>query len=115
MVAQATPPSVSTCSFSDLSDRSTMEGGAWHTPGIAAEGSAPGLAVEDGASAVRPPGYPVRWESDVVLSDGGVVHVRPIRPDDEERIVAFHGRQSAESIYFRYFSSHPRLSDREVE
>src|SRR4051812_999520 len=101
MVAQATPPSGSTCSFSGgsdrPSDRSTMEGGAWHTRRIAAEGSAPGSAVDDGASAARPPGYPARWESDVVLSDGGVVHVRPIRPDDEERIVAFHGRQSAES------------------
>jgi RimJ/RimL family protein N-acetyltransferase/predicted CoA-binding protein len=49
-----------------------------------------------------------------VLSDGATVHVRPIRPDDAERLVAFHSRQSAESIYFRYFSSHPRLSDREV-
>ena len=50
-----------------------------------------------------------------MLADGGTVHVRPIRPDDIERMVAFHSRQSAESIYFRYFSSHPRLSDRELK
>jgi RimJ/RimL family protein N-acetyltransferase len=49
-----------------------------------------------------------------VLSDGGTVHVRPIRPDDADALVAFHNRQSAESIYFRFFSSHPRLSAREV-
>ena len=39
-----------------------------------------------------------------MLSDGGTVHVRPIRPDDGRRILDFHGRQSPESIYFRYFT-----------
>jgi acyl-CoA synthetase (NDP forming)/RimJ/RimL family protein N-acetyltransferase len=56
-----------------------------------------------------------RWESDVVLADGGTVHVRPVRPDDRDRLVAFHGRLSPESIYYRYFSPKPRLSDKEVE
>ncbi|MPY93993.1 MAG: GNAT family N-acetyltransferase [Acidimicrobiia bacterium] len=64
---------------------------------------------------VRPDDYPARWETDVVLGDGGTVHVRPIRPDDVPRLVRFHSRQSAESIYFRYFSHHPRLSERELE
>jgi acyl-CoA synthetase (NDP forming)/RimJ/RimL family protein N-acetyltransferase len=54
------------------------------------------------------------WDADVVTADGGPVHVRPIRPDDGERLVAFHNRQSAESIYFRFFSPRPRLSDAEV-
>lgn len=61
------------------------------------------------------PGYPSRWESDVILSDGGTMSVRPIRPDDAERIVDFHERQSPESIYFRFFSPRPRLSERDVE
>lgn len=43
------------------------------------------------------------------------MRVRPIRPDDAERIVAFHERQSPESIYFRFFSPRPRLSERDVE
>ena len=60
-------------------------------------------------------GYPERWEADVLLSDGATVHVRPIRPDDGERLVAFHSRQSSESIYFRYFSPRPRLSDKDVD
>jgi acyl-CoA synthetase (NDP forming)/RimJ/RimL family protein N-acetyltransferase len=60
-------------------------------------------------------GYPERWEADVVLADGATVHLRPIRPRDAERLVAFHGRQSAESIYYRFFSARPRLSDKEVE
>ncbi len=62
-----------------------------------------------------PGAYPVRWDGDAVLADGQTVRVRPIRPDDGARIVAFHGRQSSESIYFRYFSPHPTLSEREVE
>ena len=50
-----------------------------------------------------------------MLSDGGTMAVRPIRPDDAERIVAFHERQSPESIYFRFFSPRPRLSERDLE
>ncbi|HLT68942.1 MAG TPA: GNAT family N-acetyltransferase [Acidimicrobiales bacterium] len=61
-----------------------------------------------------PPGYPAEWDADVVLADGSTVRIRPIRPDDGPRLVDFHGRQSPESIYFRYFSPHPRLSDEEV-
>jgi acyl-CoA synthetase (NDP forming)/RimJ/RimL family protein N-acetyltransferase len=62
-----------------------------------------------------PHGYPPEWDADVVLSDGGTVRIRPIRPDDGDRIVAFHGRQSPESIYFRYFTPHPHLAADEVE
>ena len=40
---------------------------------------------------------------------------RPIRPDDGDRSVGFHERQSPESIYFRYFSPAPRLTDDDVE
>ena len=54
-----------------------------------------------------PPGYPAEWDADVVLSDGGTARVRPIRPDDGPRILDFHGRQSPESIYFRYFTPAP--------
>ncbi|HEX8804413.1 MAG TPA: GNAT family N-acetyltransferase, partial [Acidimicrobiales bacterium] len=62
-----------------------------------------------------PPAYPDVWEGDVVLADGATVHVRPIRPDDGPRIVDFHGRQSPESIYFRYFTARPRLTPADVE
>lgn len=50
-----------------------------------------------------------------MLRDGHTVHVRPIVPGDADRLVRFHQRQSPESIYFRYFSPRPRLSDRDVE
>ena len=58
---------------------------------------------------------PDRWESDVVLADGGTVHVRPIRPDDAERLIAFHAGLSPESVYFRFFSPKPRLTEKEIE
>ena len=56
-----------------------------------------------------------RWEGDVVLSDGGTVHVRPVRPSDADALVAMHARLSPESIYFRFFSPKPRLTDKEIE
>ena len=59
--------------------------------------------------------YPEHWESDVVLADGSTAHVRPIRPDDRERLRAFHGRQSAESIYLRYFTPRPTLSESDLD
>ena len=58
--------------------------------------------------------YPAEWEADVVLSDGGTVHVRPVRPSDAERLVAFHGRLSHQSVYYRFFSPRPRLSQDDV-
>jgi acyl-CoA synthetase (NDP forming)/RimJ/RimL family protein N-acetyltransferase len=58
--------------------------------------------------------YPDAWEADVLLADGGTLHVRPIVPDDADRIAAFHGRQSAENIYYRYFSPRPSLSERDL-
>lgn len=50
----------------------------------------------------------------MVLSDGTTTQVRPIEPGDGDAIRAFHERQSRESIYFRFFSPRPRLSDDEV-
>src|SRR5258707_15164453 len=72
-------------------------------------------AADGGSSTSLPPGYPSGFEADVVRPDGATAHVRPIRPDDGPRILAFHGRQSAQSIYYRYFSPRPRLTDREVD
>ena len=58
--------------------------------------------------------YPAEWEADVVLTDGGTVHVRPVCPADADRLVAFHGRLSHQSIYYRFFSPRPRLSQDDV-
>ena len=55
------------------------------------------------------------WASNVVLGDGETVHIRPIRPDDAPALAEFHRRQSAESIYRRYFTPKPELTPAELE
>jgi acyl-CoA synthetase (NDP forming)/GNAT superfamily N-acetyltransferase len=58
--------------------------------------------------------YPVHWEADVVLRDGGIAHIRPIGPGDAGRLVGFYEQVSDESKYYRFFAPYPRLSDRDV-
>jgi acyl-CoA synthetase (NDP forming)/RimJ/RimL family protein N-acetyltransferase len=59
--------------------------------------------------------YPDHWEADVVLADGGTAHLRPIRANDAGLLREFYARLSPESIYYRFFSPRPRLTDGEVE
>jgi predicted CoA-binding protein/RimJ/RimL family protein N-acetyltransferase len=73
-------------------------------PGVAAD-SDPGVADDS---------YPAHWAADVVLRDGGTAHLRPIRPDDADRLRRFHSRLSDETIYFRFFSLLRELSDKDV-
>lgn len=66
--------------------------------------------------AVNPsPTYPAHWEADVVLTDGGTVHLRPITPADAERLRAMHSRLSTDTIYLRFFSFVRTLPARDVE
>jgi acetyl coenzyme A synthetase (ADP forming)-like protein len=44
------------------------------------------------------------WASDVVLADGGTVHLRRIRADDDEKLLGLYERLSDESRYLRFFS-----------
>jgi acetyl coenzyme A synthetase (ADP forming)-like protein len=59
--------------------------------------------------------YPARWESDVVLVDGGTVHLRPMRHDDGEGLLAMYSRLSSQSLYFRFFSLVPAPRARELD
>jgi acetyltransferase len=59
--------------------------------------------------AIRP--YPAQYISQWILENGTEVTVRPIRPEDEPLMVAFHKTLSDRSVYLRYFSS-PSLSTR---
>jgi len=46
----------------------------------------------------------LQYDADVVLRDGSTLHLRPIRPDDRERVIDFYRRLSRESLYFRFFT-----------
>ena len=51
--------------------------------------------------AIRP--YPSRFVSHCVLSDDTELDFRPIRPEDEPLVAAFHETLSERSVYLRYF------------
>jgi len=67
-------------------------------------------------SAIRP--YPVQYVKSWLAKDNTTVTVRPIRPEDEHRMVDFHERLSERTVYQRYFHylklenriAHERLS-----
>jgi len=62
-----------------------------------------------------PPDYPQHWEADVILRDGRVCHIRPIRAEDHDALAAFHDGLSAETVYYRFFAPYPKLSERDLE
>lgn len=49
--------------------------------------------------------YPVQYESDVVLRTGRTVHLRPVLPEDRERLLRFYRALSPESMYSRFFDT----------
>ena len=59
--------------------------------------------------------YPTELECQVTTRDGAQLDLRPIRPDDAPRLVAFHELLSPRSVYRRFLFVHPRLSAAEVE
>jgi len=66
--------------------------------------------------AVRP--YPVQYIADWTAEDGTDFHIRPVRPEDEPKMAAFHGTLSERTVQLRYFTplnlrqrvAHERLS-----
>jgi acyl-CoA synthetase (NDP forming)/RimJ/RimL family protein N-acetyltransferase len=65
----------------------------------------------DDAEAPEPPPH---WEANVIVADGGTVHVRPIRPSDARKLVELHAGLSTRTRYLRYFSAYPRIPDRDL-
>jgi acetyltransferase len=59
--------------------------------------------------AIRP--YPDQYVKSWLTKDNIVVTVRPIRPEDENRMVDFHQRLSEQTVYQRYFH-HMKLETR---
>ena len=56
-------------------------------------------------TAIRP--YPSRYVAGWTMRNGEKVLIRPIRPEDEPAMVAFHSTLSPESVHMRYFASIP--------
>jgi acyl-CoA synthetase (NDP forming)/GNAT superfamily N-acetyltransferase len=57
---------------------------------------------------------PAHWQADVVLADGGTVHLRPITPADAGGLLALHARLSQRTLYLRFFGPYPVLPDRDL-
>jgi RimJ/RimL family protein N-acetyltransferase len=62
----------------------------------------PGIAV---------PGYPWALIRSLELDDGAALRMRPIRPDDEPRLVELFHRLSPRTVYQRFFRAYDRLPD----
>ena len=48
--------------------------------------------------------YPVELEADVATRDGSLVHVRPVRPEDTDRLLVFLRTLPDEDRRLRFFS-----------
>ena len=59
--------------------------------------------------------YPAAWVADVVSADGRAVRIRPIRPEDNEKVLQLYERLSPESMYLRFFSPVPAETARRTE
>ncbi len=51
--------------------------------------------------AIRP--YPVQYASYWTPTEGQEVYIRPIRPEDEPKLIRFHETLSENTVYLRYF------------
>jgi len=58
--------------------------------------------------------FPRHWVADVLASDGGAVHLRPIVPEDAERLLEFHSKLSDRTRYLRYFGPYPTISKKDL-
>ena len=54
------------------------------------------------------------YSADVVLRDGSTVHLRPIRSDDDGRLLDLLHRMSEEALYYRFLSV-PRIDQEKAE
>jgi acetyltransferase len=91
----------------------------WVTPDVVSIGQATLALLPDGQTArlaIRP--YPAQYTTTFRMKNGLAATLRPIRPEDEPMIVAFHQGLSERTVYFRYFqvlnlsqrTSHERLT-----
>jgi len=63
----------------------------------------PGKQKDAPKPAIHP--YPTQYVSEWTMKNGGVVTIRPIRPEDEPMMAEFHSTLSDRTVYLRYFAS----------
>ena len=80
-------------------NRSAFGAGGRHHGRPILGGGALGPGREVLVTAAPTAAYPLEWEADVLLVDGGVAHLRPSGPADADAIRAMHGRLSQETLY----------------
>jgi len=59
--------------------------------------------------------YPAGYEVDALLKDGSTVRLRPIRPDDDEAMIALFDRLSPQAIYLRFHQAVTQMTKQEVQ
>src|SRR5690606_37998785 len=64
------------------------------------------------AMSIRP--YPAEWETTVDVSKPGVVHLRPVKPEDEPLYDRFFANVTADDMHMRFFAVQPDRSHRFV-
>ncbi|GAB3299337.1 GNAT family N-acetyltransferase [Epidermidibacterium keratini] len=110
-----TDPSTRTTTAAVTADPAATEAAAAEpASSTAPSGDAP-VANDDRPKSPQDYDYPRGWEADVIASDGGTVHVRPITPADADKLVAMHGRTSERTRYLRFFGPYPRVPARDLE
>src|SRR5712691_2037704 len=67
--------------------------------------------VDDVETARAVPGYPWALIHRIELADGAALRLRPIRPDDEPRLVELFSRLSRRTVYQRFFRAYERLPE----
>ncbi len=55
------------------------------------------------------------YQATVILRDGSTLHLRTIRPEDEERLLALFRRLSHEEVYFRFHHALSQMSKEEAQ
>ena len=72
------------------------------------------MTVQPVPAAHLPPGYPTDLERRLTLRDGRRVYVRPILPDDAALLRFEIDRLDAETLYHRFFTYNPGLTDEKL-
>lgn len=74
----------------------------------------PLLPADTPGTPANPPPPPQHWFAAVLASDGGVVRLRPITPEDAAGLERFHTGLSDRTRYLRYFGPYPRMTPKDL-